>query len=895
MVMQHTYLRYECADSFGLSASSSSSSHTTSPLVVLPSPSSSSSSVGGGGGTTALSLSCSHILGVDLRTLSPSVKIGHRETLTGGVGTGRALNSDEVTCVDAASSGDYGGSRVASGWQDGAVRVFELKAEEVEAASSSSGGGTDGPGLVHSLLLSEGDDDEFASREPLVLNGHSGPVRCVAFDRGGNAAASSTRLASGGSDGAVVVWDILAETGLFRLKGHAGPMADASFAFVPGRGGAGGPGMDLLITSCGGDGLIKVWDLEGQCCVQTAVASGRRVSCSSVARIGTDEYGGGQGGIDDESRWRLVAGCADGTTAAWSVEAPGAAAARGPSDGDDEKNREDSESLPLRPMGLLTLPANVEGGGGNSNASAKSVHFHPSGRYAGVHQSDGKEILIFRVRSKEESRKKRTRRLRRRREKGKGGAGGNNAEVDAAAGGAPGAKGKKNKRKRGILDSDSESDAVDDDAAAAPAGAIAPQHDVEAVSAQDEFEYLATIRASHRLRGFSFLPTRKSIRVACALSTNSIEVHAVKKVKGTADVYEATRVRSSDMYGHPTGIRSLALSSDDRRCLSVSKNVAKVWNVGNRSCLRSLPLALPPRRDGSGRGGRRAAHCYGLCSAFLPGNAHAAVGTREGHLLILDVDSGDVVHAEENAHDGAIWSLDVKRPLVKSGTMRFQVQGEEDDMGESESIAVVTGSADKSVKFWDLLRGDDKHGPELEHSRTLKMSDDVVAVRYSHPSAESVAETDDRGASKRMVFVSTLDSKVNVFFDDSLKFYLCLYGHKLPALSLDSSDDGTLLASAGADKSVRIWGLDFGDCHASMYGHDDSVTDVKFVRGTHYLFTASKDGTLRYWDADRFQVVQVLGGHVAEMNSMAVSRLGAFVLTGGMDRQVRVWERTRDV
>lgn len=71
--------------------------------------------------------------------------------------------------------------------------------------------------------------------------------------------------------------------------------------------------------------------------------------------------------------------------------------------------------------------------------------------------------------------------------------------------------------------------------------------------------------------------------------------------------------------------------------------------------------------------------------------------------------------------------------------------------------------------------------------------------------------------------VAILDSTVKVFYDDSLKFFLSLYGHKLPVMSMDISDDGALLATGSADKTVKIWGLDFGDCHRSLLAHDDSV------------------------------------------------------------------------
>lgn len=54
---------------------------------------------------------------------------------------------------------------------------------------------------------------------------------------------------------------------------------------------------------------------------------------------------------------------------------------------------------------------------------------------------------------------------------------------------------------------------------------------------------------------------------------------------------------------------------------------------------------------------------------------------------------------------------------------------------------------------------------------------------------------------------------------DSQKFFLSLYGHKLPVSCLDISTDGDLLVSGSYDKNLKIWGLDFGDCHKSIFAH----------------------------------------------------------------------------
>jgi len=386
--------------------------------------------------------------------------------------------------------------------------------------------------------------------------------------------------------------------------------------------------------------------------------------------------------------------------------------------------------------------------------------------------------------------------------------------------------------------------------------------DPDMVKASDEFEYFGTTRASHKVKGFIFVPFKESgggVRVVCSLATNALEVHSLTRKKESEEKTTSvvsTKISTMSMGGHPTGIRSVELSSDDALACTVSKNTTKIWNVKKRSCVQSL---VPSVNNVS---------CYGLCTVFLPGNTHLVLGTREGHLLVLDIAAGDVVYVEENAHDGAIWSIDMRRPT-----------------SEQPSIAIVTGSADKTVKFWELETQEDSSAPMLVHSRTLEMSDDVIAVRYSH-------STDP---TKRMVFVSSLDSTIKVFFDDTLKFFLSLYGHKLPALAVDASDDDVILASSGADKTIKIWGLDFGDTHRTLHGHEDSVTDLRFVRGTHNFFTTSKDCTVRYWDGDRFEQILILNGHFAEVSCLSISRTGAFVMTGGLDRQVRVWERTQDI
>merc|ERR1719353_148251 len=86
-----------------------------------------------------------------------------------------------------------------------------------------------------------------------------------------------------------------------------------------------------------------------------------------------------------------------------------------------------------------------------------------------------------------------------------------------------------------------------------------------------------------------------------------------------------------------------------------------------------------------------------------------------------------------------------------------------------------------------------------------------------------------------------------------------------------------MVVSGSADRTLKLWGLDFGDCHRSLHGHAESITAVAFVRETHYFFSSSKDHTIRYWDADRFEHILTLRGTRAR--ARALPTLSARILS----------------
>ncbi len=359
-------------------------------------------------------------------------------------------------------------------------------------------------------------------------------------------------------------------------------------------------------------------------------------------------------------------------------------------------------------------------------------------------------------------------------------------------------------------------------------------------AASDEIELAATVTTKHKMRGFAFASeiSKKSSDVLCKvavlLEDNVVQEWEVKEED------EPVKLHTIDGAGHRSDVRAVALAPDDETVLSCSSNGSKLWNVADGSCLRTVA------------GG------YGLCAAFAPGGRHAIVGTKQGAIELIDVNAGEQL-AVPDAHEGAVWGLAMLP----------------DDSG------FVSASADKTVRFWEWSLEKNEDGLKtlsFNHVRTLQMAEDVLSVQISPDG--------------KLLSVSLLDNTLKVFFADSLKFSLSLYGHRLPALCHDISSDSQLLASAGADKNIRIWGLDFGDCHKSIFAHQDSVMALKFVPKTHYLFSVGKDKLIKYWDADKFDPLLTLEAHHAPVWCLTLSKRGDFLISGSGDRSLRMWERT---
>jgi WD40 repeat protein len=103
------------------------------------------------------------------------------------------------------------------------------------------------------------------------------------------------------------------------------------------------------------------------------------------------------------------------------------------------------------------------------------------------------------------------------------------------------------------------------------------------------------------------------------------------------------------------------------------------------------------------------------------------------------------------------------------------------------------------------------------------------------------------------------------------------------------SPDGSRLASAGQDGSVRVWDVATGAQLLTLKGHAGAVLAVAYNPDGSRLATAGADQTVRVWEAATGHELLTLRGHTDRIRGVAFSPDGRRLASASEDETVRIW------
>jgi WD40 repeat protein len=115
-----------------------------------------------------------------------------------------------------------------------------------------------------------------------------------------------------------------------------------------------------------------------------------------------------------------------------------------------------------------------------------------------------------------------------------------------------------------------------------------------------------------------------------------------------------------------------------------------------------------------------------------------------------------------------------------------------------------------------------------------------------------------------------------------------LTGHGDGIYGLCFSPDGFTLASAGADRTIRLWNMATGDAAVVLAGHDDWVYSVQFRPDGQGLASCSVDCTVKLWTLDGYVVQSIQ--HPDTIVDLCFSPDGSRLASACVDHKIRLWD-----
>jgi len=196
------------------------------------------------------------------------------------------------------------------------------------------------------------------------------------------------------------------------------------------------------------------------------------------------------------------------------------------------------------------------------------------------------------------------------------------------------------------------------------------------------------------------------------------------------------------------------------------------------------------------------------------------------------------------------------------------------------AVAVAGPGKQIAVGRTGLVQLKDSNG-KLLHELTKQNSgiEKVHSLQFSSDGRRLVVASGVAGAYGTALVFSTTTGELLHGLD----------GHRDVLYAAEFSPDGTLIATAGYDRKIRLWDSFSGEMLKTMTGHNGAVFDLAFSPDGKLIVSGCADETVKVWSVETGDRIDTLSQPEGEVSTVSVTDDGRFIIAGSSDNRLRVW------
>jgi len=218
-----------------------------------------------------------------------------------------------------------------------------------------------------------------------------------------------------------------------------------------------------------------------------------------------------------------------------------------------------------------------------------------------------------------------------------------------------------------------------------------------------------------------------------------------------------------------------------------------------------------------------------------------------------------------------------------------------------DSQLVAYGTMDSYIRVWSLDGKPlgSKMGPEVKtnNRKLFGHSGPVYGLSFSDATAHLDENPFDLGkpgpeTDSKLLLSSSADATVRLW---SLETWacLCIYkAHHGPVFRVLWSPHGHYFATAGWDRTVRIFMQDHASAQRILVGHDTSISAIAWHPNGAYVFSASDetDKSIRMWSVQKGECVRVFTGHAEFISALECAPNGKVLASADGGGNIFLWD-----